>query len=86
MQNKLKTSEKNKLKVPEKKYYIIELEALIPAIIKYRVLAEDEEKALQQINWFTPSEPPKYKLNALKKIQAKIYLFGTAMLQFVKKF
>lgn len=70
----------------EKKYYTVEVEALVPTIIKYRVLAESAEKAVDLINGAALLENPKQKLSAARKIKARVYDLGTVMLRFTKTF
>lgn len=70
----------------EKRYYLVEVEALIPTILRYRVLAETAENALDLIKTAPLLEPPKQKLSKLKKLKASVYLFGTHMLKLTKKF
>jgi len=73
-------------KIPEKRYYTIELEAMVPATIRYRVLAESPEKALEQLDRTPPLERPKTKIVGMRKQVAKVYLWGTNMLQYLKRF
>ncbi len=73
-------------KEPEKKYYTVEVEALVPTIIKYRVLAESAEKAVDLISSSPLLESPKQKLSAAKRIKAKVYDLETVMLRYTKTF
>lgn len=70
----------------EKKYFTVEVEALVPTIIKYRVLAESAEKAVDLINGAALLESPKQKLSAAKRIKARVYDLGTVMLRYTKTF
>lgn len=73
----------------KKQYYTVELEVLAPVILKYRVFAENPNEAVDLIksaNSFSLLETPKPKLSNMKKIKAKVYKFGTSMLEFTKMF
>jgi hypothetical protein len=78
--------EKFKTGIPEKRYYTVELEAMVPAIIRYRILAETPEEALAQLDRTPPLERPKTKMQGMRKQVAKVYLWGTNMLQLIKRF
>ncbi len=73
-------------KEPEKKYFCVEVEALVPTVIKYRVLAESAEKAIDLINNASILETPRQRISAAKRIKAKVYDFGTIMLRYTKTF
>ena len=71
---------------PVEEYYTIEIDAMIPATIKYKILAESPELALQKLNLSTPLlESPRYRFAAMKKTVARIYKHGTAILKYSKK-
>jgi len=78
MQKKEK-SEKSK----EKKFYTVEVECLIPATVKYRILMDEGEydKAAVECIKSVPAAPPKLQLAKMKKISAKVYEYGTNMLK-----
>lgn len=74
---------------PEKQYYLVEVEAMIPTILKYRVLAEDPEEAFKIVKESNSNPllaPPKPLLQRMRKISAKIYNYGTYMLRLTKNF
>jgi len=73
-------------KPPEKRYYTIELEAMVPSVIRYRVFAETPEEALELLDKTPPLERPKPKLLGMRKQVARVYLWGTNMLQYIKRF
>lgn len=84
MENNKKDNEKSK-----KQYYLVEVEAMIPTILKYRVLAEDPEEAFKIVKESNTSPllaPPKPLLQRMKKVSAKIYNYGTHMLRLTKSF
>jgi hypothetical protein len=77
---------KNKIDLPKQKsYYDIKVEALVPTTLIYKVLAEDERDALNQI---ANKAPNGMKPNLLMKrvIKATIYIAGTTMIKLVKHF
>lgn len=67
----------------EKKYYSIQIEANVPAILHYKVFANSPEEAEILIKNKQPSKI-EYKLNKRKNILLKIYKFGTCILHKVK--
>ena len=84
--------EKNKEHKPEehkpdkKRYYTVEVEALIPSTVKYRVFAKDPEEAISLISKTNPIERPIQQMNRMRKITAKVYFWRTNMLQLLKRF
>ena len=75
-------------KPKEKKFYTVEIECLIPATVKYRVLVEDGEyeKAIQESVKVMPMGPPSLKLARMKRLSAKVYSWGTNMLRHMRRF
>ncbi len=51
---------------PQPKYYSIELEAMVPATLKYRILANSPEEALEGILKSQPIQQPKLIFPAMK--------------------
>jgi hypothetical protein len=84
MPKKEKTAEKP----VEKKWYTIEVECLIPAIVKYRVLVDEGEfdKAALDSTKAVPMAPPKLQLAKMKRLSAKVYEYGTNMLKHKRNF
>jgi hypothetical protein len=74
--------DKNKSK--EKQYFDIVLEAQIPCIVKYRVLAESAEEALEEIKR-SPPVNVKPILNQKRDIKATVYNSGSSMIQYIKR-
>lgn len=70
---------------PQLEYYTVEIEALVPTILKYKVYAESPEKALAKINSSPLLESPKPKLSQMKRIQARVFKFGTHLLKYSQK-
>jgi len=71
---------------PEKKYYTVEVEALIPAVVKYRVLAESPELAVDEAMRAQPIERPTLRLPQMRKLKARVYNWGTNMLKHMRSF
>ncbi len=68
----------------KKQYYTIEIEALVPTIIKYKVLAETPEDALNlPINFSNCTSKP--LLARLKRIQTKVFENNSSTVKIVKK-
>jgi len=68
-----------------KKYYDIKIEANVPAVFHYRVLADNEEEAAKLV-----SEKDflfvKYSKEKRKNLVMKIYDYGTILLRFIKHY
>lgn len=75
----------DKLKKPEKQWYSVKISAMVPTEITYRILAEDENEAIQLSLRQLPSEPPRFQLPRMKRLSAKVYKAGTSMLKLSKK-
>lgn len=69
---------------PEKKYYDVKVECLLPATLTYRVLAEDAQQAADLIRGMSPNSV-KHKLIGRKEIMLRVYDAGSSMMKFVKK-
>ena len=74
-------------KRPEKRFYKVETEVLAPIKITYKVFAESAEEALKIYEKSGRVIELKPILrHKIKTIFAKIYIFGTCILELVKKF
>lgn len=67
-------------------YYTIKIEAEVPTIITYRVLASSPEEALERLQYASISEPPKPNLNKIRKKTAKVYKQGTLEIRASKRY
>lgn len=85
----MKKLEKKETKKPEKEYFTVKVEALVPVTFTYRVLAETPEQAVEIISRpgsHVETAPPRIMFNAARKIKAKVYNLGTVMMRLVKNF
>src|SRR5271154_4571699 len=71
---------------PQPKYYSIELEALVPATFKYRILANSPEEAAELILKAHPIQQPKLIFAGMKRLSAKIFDYGTRIIKYSKKY
>lgn len=71
---------------PQPKYYSIELETMVPARLKYRILANSPEEALEGILKAQPIQQPKLIFAAMKKISAQVFDYGTRIIKYSKKY
>lgn len=71
--------------MPDKKYYDVKLEALVPCTITYRVFADNEQDAVTQIN---KKDPISVRPNIRHKrdIKAVVYDAGSSLIRFAKTF
>lgn len=77
---------KKENKQQQKQYFDIKMEVLLPATVTYRVIAEDAEKALEQINNTTSPNSIKYHLTKKKILKAMVYDAGCSVIKFIKNF
>lgn len=83
---KKEAAEKKKVIVPKvKTYYDVKVECMLPATLTYKVLADDEQQALELIKNKAPNN---VKPNLLMKniIKATVYLSGSSVVKFVKNY
>jgi len=70
----------------EKKYFDVKMEVLVPATVVYRVLAEDAEKALQEVKVTTAPHGVKYDLARKRTLKSTVYDAGGNMIRYIKNF
>lgn len=68
----------------EKKYFDVKIECMLPAVLTYRILAEDANQALELIKGKSPNSV-QHKLPGRKELVAKVYDSGSSMLRHMKK-
>lgn len=73
----------NKDKVIIKKYYDVKVDAMIPAILTYRVLAETPEQAAELYKYQQPIAV-KHKLAGRKENKLSVYEAYSSMIQYVR--
>lgn len=71
---------------PKASYYLIEVEALVPTTLRYRILAETPEEALEKSKNHPLLEIPKQKIPLMRRLTAKVYEFGTHMIKLSKNY
>jgi hypothetical protein len=72
-------------KEPIKQYFDIKVEALVPTILTYRIFAETEQLALEQITKKAPTGM-KPNLSMKRIIKATVYFAGSSVIKLVKKY
>lgn len=76
----------NKIAQPkQKKYYTVNVECITPCIITYRIYAEDENDAINQVNKAHPINI-KPNINLKKLIKATVYDSGSSLIRLIKNF
>ena len=73
----------SKKEIKEKKYYDVRVECLLPAVLTYRVLAEDAEQAANMIKNLQPNQV-KHKLIGRKELKLLVYDSGSTVIRFMK--
>jgi histidinol dehydrogenase len=71
-------------KVKEKKWFDVKVEANIPALLTFRIFAEDAEQAANLIKDKAPTHI-QYKLHNRKSLLLRVYDAGSVMLRFTKR-
>jgi hypothetical protein len=69
--------------IPEKRYYDVKVECMLPAVLTYRVLAETPEQAAILSKGMSPVGV-KHKLAGKKELKLSVYEAGSSMLKYVK--
>ena len=83
-QEKLKKEAEAKAKQPKPKHYFdVKVEAMLPATLVYRVLAEDAHQAADLIKHMQPTSV-KHKLIGRKELKLTVYDSGSTMIRFIK--
>lgn len=77
------SKEKQVKQKPQLTYYDVKVEALLPATLVYRILAEDARQAAEMIKNKQPSAV-KYRLHGKKDIKLVVYDAGCTMIKFMK--
>lgn len=73
--------------IPEKKWFDIKLEYLVPTTITYKISAVNEHEALKAAEKATISRTQvKHNLQRKIKLQAKVYQGSTSILKFSKTY
>lgn len=67
----------------DKRYYDVKLEVTLPAVISYRILAEDAEQAESLIRGAVPVGV-KYKLAGKRDLKITVYESGSTIIRFIK--
>lgn len=69
--------------IKEKKYYDVKVEAMIPATLTFRVLAEDPQQAAELIRGASPRSV-QHRLVGRKDLKLSVYDAGSTMLRWMK--
>jgi hypothetical protein len=69
--------------IKPKLYYDVKVECLLPAVLTYRVLAEDPQQAADLIRGMSPIGV-KHRLIGRKEIKLSVYEAGSSMLKWMK--
>lgn len=77
---------KKKIIEPKPTYFTIEVEAMVPTILKYKILAKSPEEALSNLYKAQPVQTPKLSFGGMKKLSAKVFNYGTQILKYSKRF
>lgn len=74
------------MKTPKQKnYFDIKVEALCPCIITYRIYADDENDALNQIDKKAPISI-KPNISQKRNIKATVYNSGSSLIKLIKNY
>lgn len=65
-------------------YYDVKVECMLPAVLTYKVLAEDAAQAAELIKGKSPNHVS-HKLHGKKDLVLRVYDAGSSMMRFMKK-
>ena len=83
-QEQLKKEAAAKAKLPiQKHYYDVKVECTLPAVLTYKVLAEDAYQAADMIKHMQPTSV-KHRLIGRKETKLSVYDSGSTMIRFIK--
>ena len=68
-----------------KQYWDVKVEAMIPAILTYRILAETPQEASELIKGKSPNHV-QHKLNGVKNLILRVFNAGGNMIHHIKRF
>lgn len=77
------TKKKKEAQIPQKKYYDVKIETMLPATLTFRVLAEDAEQAVSLIKNMPPTGV-QHKLIGRKDKKITVYDAGSTFIRLVK--
>lgn len=74
-------------KPPQKEYYTVKVETLVPATVTYRVYAESPELAIDMVKrgGVQFSQPPQFIWGQMKRLKATVYNAGTVLIRLAKR-
>lgn len=82
-ETKLKIEKEAKSKLPLPKfYYDVKIEAMLPATLTYRILAENPQQAVDMIRGKTPNSV-QHKLYGRKELILRVYDAGSSLIRLV---
>jgi hypothetical protein len=82
-------NQKNTKKKVEKKDYLVEAHILVPATVRFKVNAESPEQAADLIsksNQIEQAKISKFDLSKVKKIVARVFIWNSWVVKYIKKF
>jgi len=74
----------DKLQPPQKFYFDVKVECMLPATVTYRVLAETPEQAAELYKHHSPVGV-KHKLAGKKELKLAVYSAGSNLIKFIRK-
>ncbi len=74
---------KKKAAIPVQQYYDVKVECMLPAILTYRVLAENPQQAAELIRGKSPNGV-KHQLVGRKELKLKVYDASGCIIRFMK--
>lgn len=83
-EERLKKEAAEKLKIKPRYYFDVKVEAMLPATLTYRVLAEDAQQAAGLIRGIQPNSVH-HKLIGRKELKLTVYQAGSSMIMWMKR-
>jgi uncharacterized membrane protein len=72
-------------KKPEKKYFTVKIETMVPATISYQILADDAEHAAKIAEKNNPIHI-EYQIKKRKNSKLTVYDLGTFLMRYIRNF
>lgn len=82
--NKKDAQNKKAALPPEKHYYDVKVECMLPATLTYRILAENPQQAAEMIKGRQPNSV-QHRLIGRKEIKLSVFDAGSVMIRLIKR-
>jgi hypothetical protein len=78
---------REEFKPPQKEYFTVKVETLVPTTVTYRVYAESPDVAIDMVKRGSVqfSQPPQFMWGQMKRLKATVYNAGTVLIRLARR-